>query len=108
MPTEVIMPKVDMDMATGKFALWHVKEGGAVAKGAPLFDIQTDKSAMEVERQRIAMISDATVMSNPDSRGTPLPGPPRPVVISRKARSFISRTRRQVMRRGSIFNALSQ
>ena len=43
------MPKVDMDMARGKFALWHVKEGGAVEKGAPLFDIETDKSAMEVE-----------------------------------------------------------
>ncbi len=49
MPVEVIMPKVDMDMARGKFALWHVKEGGAVEKGAPLFDIETDKSAMEVE-----------------------------------------------------------
>ena len=49
MPVEVIMPKVDMDMARGKFALWHVKEGGFVAKGAPLFDIETDKSAMEVE-----------------------------------------------------------
>jgi pyruvate/2-oxoglutarate dehydrogenase complex dihydrolipoamide acyltransferase (E2) component len=49
MPVEVIMPKVDMDMARGKFALWHVKEGDCVAKGAPLFDIETDKSAMEVE-----------------------------------------------------------
>jgi pyruvate dehydrogenase E2 component (dihydrolipoamide acetyltransferase) len=49
MPVEVIMPKVDMDMARGKFALWHVKEGDPVSKGAPLFDIETDKSAMEVE-----------------------------------------------------------
>lgn len=49
MPVEVIMPKVDMDMATGKLAAWHVAEGEAVAKGAPLFDIETDKAAMEVE-----------------------------------------------------------
>jgi pyruvate dehydrogenase E2 component (dihydrolipoamide acetyltransferase) len=49
MPVEVIMPKVDMDMARGKFALWHVKEGEPVAKGAPLFDIETDKSAMEID-----------------------------------------------------------
>jgi pyruvate dehydrogenase E2 component (dihydrolipoamide acetyltransferase) len=49
MPVEVIMPKVDMDMARGTFALWHVKEGDSVSKGAPLFDIETDKSAMEVE-----------------------------------------------------------
>lgn len=49
MPTEVIMPKVDMDMATGKIMSWHVAEGDRVAKGDPLFDIETDKAAMEVE-----------------------------------------------------------
>ncbi len=49
MPVEVIMPKVDMDMTTGKLAAWHVAEGEAVTKGAPLFDIETDKAAMEVE-----------------------------------------------------------
>lgn len=49
MPVEVIMPKVDMDMATGKLSVWHVSEGEAVSKGAPLFDIETDKAAMEVE-----------------------------------------------------------
>jgi pimeloyl-ACP methyl ester carboxylesterase len=49
MPTEVIMPKVDMDMASGKLAVWHVAEGAMVKKGAALFDIETDKAAMEVE-----------------------------------------------------------
>jgi pimeloyl-ACP methyl ester carboxylesterase len=49
MPTEVIMPKVDMDMASGKLAVWHVVEGQTVKKGAALFDIETDKAAMEVE-----------------------------------------------------------
>ena len=49
MPVEIILPKVDMDMATGKIGAWHVAEGEAVAKGAPLFDMETDKSAMEVE-----------------------------------------------------------
>ena len=49
MPTEVILPKVDMDMATGSIASWHVAEGEDVAKGQPLFDIETDKAAMEVE-----------------------------------------------------------
>lgn len=49
MPTEVIMPKVDMDMASGKIMSWHIAEGEAVAKGDPLFDIETDKAAMEVE-----------------------------------------------------------
>lgn len=49
MPVEVIMPKVDMDMASGKLAVWHVEEGATVKKGAALFDIETDKAAMEVE-----------------------------------------------------------
>lgn len=49
MPVEVIMPKVDMDMASGKIMTWHVAEGEAVEKGDPLFDIETDKAAMEVE-----------------------------------------------------------
>jgi pimeloyl-ACP methyl ester carboxylesterase len=49
MPVEVILPKVDMDMTHGTLALWHVAEGGAVEKGAALFDIETDKAAMEVE-----------------------------------------------------------
>ena len=49
MPVEVILPKVDMDMTHGTFATWHVAEGDLVKKGAPLFDIETDKAAMEVE-----------------------------------------------------------
>ncbi len=49
MPVEVILPKVDMDMTHGTLAVWHVAEGQAVTKGAALFDIETDKAAMEVE-----------------------------------------------------------
>ena len=49
MPTEVILPKVDMDMTHGTLAVWHVAEGETVVKGAALFDIETDKAAMEVE-----------------------------------------------------------
>lgn len=49
MPTEVIMPKVDMDMSSGRIVAWHVAAGDRVEKGSPLFDIETDKAAMEVE-----------------------------------------------------------
>jgi pyruvate dehydrogenase E2 component (dihydrolipoamide acetyltransferase) len=49
MATEVILPRVDMDMATGRIARWYVEEGGAVEKGQPLFEIETDKAAMEIE-----------------------------------------------------------
>ena len=49
MATEVIMPKVDMVMETGTFSEWLIKEGEHVNKGDPLFVIETDKSAIEME-----------------------------------------------------------
>jgi pyruvate dehydrogenase E2 component (dihydrolipoamide acetyltransferase) len=49
MPVEVILPKVDMDMTHGTLSVWHVAEGDLVRQGAALFDIETDKAAMEVE-----------------------------------------------------------
>jgi len=49
MATEVILPRVDMDMTEGRIAKWHLGEGDQVAEGQPLFEIETDKAAMEVE-----------------------------------------------------------
>ena len=49
MAVEVILPRVDMDMATGKISKWHHKDGDKVAKGAALFEIETDKAAMEID-----------------------------------------------------------
>jgi len=49
MATDVILPRVDMDMTTGRVSHWFVKAGDTVAKGAPLFEIETDKAAMEIE-----------------------------------------------------------
>ena len=60
MPVEIIMPKVDMDMATGKVAKWHVKEGDTVKKGALLFEIETDKAAMEIDAPSDGVIRNIT------------------------------------------------
>jgi pyruvate dehydrogenase E2 component (dihydrolipoamide acetyltransferase) len=49
MAVEVILPRVDMDMATGKISKWHHRDGDKVAKGAALFEIETDKAAMEID-----------------------------------------------------------
>jgi pyruvate dehydrogenase E2 component (dihydrolipoamide acetyltransferase) len=49
MPVEVILPRVDMDMASGKFTRWYKNEGDSVDKGATLFEIETDKAAMDVD-----------------------------------------------------------
>lgn len=49
MATEVILPRVDMDMAEGKIAHWYVKSGDSISKGQLLFEIETDKATMEVD-----------------------------------------------------------
>jgi len=49
MPTEVILPRVDMDMTEGMIAAWHVREGEAVRAGAVIFEIETSKATMEVD-----------------------------------------------------------
>ncbi|MCT7374321.1 pyruvate dehydrogenase complex dihydrolipoamide acetyltransferase [Chelativorans salis] len=58
MPVEVILPKVDMDMATGRISRWHVEEGAAVEKGDLLFEIETDKAAMEIDAPAGGIVGD--------------------------------------------------
>jgi pyruvate dehydrogenase E2 component (dihydrolipoamide acetyltransferase) len=60
MPVEVILPKVDMDMATGQISRWFVEEGAAVRKGDVLFEIETDKAAMEIDAPASGTIRDIT------------------------------------------------
>jgi len=49
MAVEIVMPRVDMDMISGRMGRWHAAEGAHVEKGATLFEIETDKAAMEVD-----------------------------------------------------------
>ena len=49
MAVEIVMPRVDMDMSSGRMGRWHAAEGARVVKGATLFEIETDKAAMEVD-----------------------------------------------------------
>jgi pyruvate dehydrogenase E2 component (dihydrolipoamide acetyltransferase) len=49
MAVEIVMPRVDMDMTSGRMGRWHVAEGAHVEKGETLFEIETDKAAMEVD-----------------------------------------------------------
>ena len=66
MPSEVILPRVDMDMATGKISKWFVESGATVVKGQPLFEIETDKAAMEIEAPASGTIRDLAVASAGD------------------------------------------
>ncbi|MDT6941973.1 acetoin dehydrogenase dihydrolipoyllysine-residue acetyltransferase subunit [Brucella pseudogrignonensis] len=60
MAVEVILPKVDMDMETGQISRWFAKDGDTVTKGQLLFEIETDKAAMEVDAPASGIIADIT------------------------------------------------
>ncbi|MFC5586906.1 E3 binding domain-containing protein, partial [Nitratireductor kimnyeongensis] len=60
MAVEVILPKVDMDMATGRISSWHVEEGATVKKGDLLFEIETDKAAMEIDSPAAGIVRNIT------------------------------------------------
>ena len=49
MATEVIMPVLGMTMESGIIVEWMKKEGDSVTEGEVLFNVETDKSVMEVE-----------------------------------------------------------
>jgi pimeloyl-ACP methyl ester carboxylesterase len=49
MAHEIVMPRVDMDMTIGRMGAWRAAEGAHVVKGETLFEIETDKAAMEVD-----------------------------------------------------------
>ncbi|HUJ71713.1 MAG TPA: dihydrolipoamide acetyltransferase family protein [Verrucomicrobiae bacterium] len=49
MPTPIIMPKFGQMTEESTIVEWRKKEGDKVAKGDILFDVETDKSVMEVE-----------------------------------------------------------
>jgi len=46
--TNVIMPKLGLTMDEGRLIAWHKHEGDRVAEGEVLFEVETDKAAMEV------------------------------------------------------------
>ena len=58
MPVEVILPKVDMDMESGQISRWYAKDGDPVTKGQLLFEIETDKAAMEVDAPSSGILRD--------------------------------------------------
>lgn len=45
----IIMPKLGFNMNEGKLVEWYKQEGDAVAKGEPLFSVETDKTNMDIE-----------------------------------------------------------
>ena len=57
MPHDVIMPALGMAQDTGLLVAWHKNPGDPVASGDVLFEVETDKSTMEVEAQADGYLS---------------------------------------------------
>jgi pyruvate/2-oxoglutarate dehydrogenase complex dihydrolipoamide acyltransferase (E2) component len=49
MATEVVLPKIGFAMTEGQITEWLVEDGQRVTEGQPLFTLEADKSANEVE-----------------------------------------------------------
>ena len=49
MRVPVQMPKLGYDMTEGRIESWLVEVGGAVRRGEPLAEIETDKIVIEME-----------------------------------------------------------
>lgn len=49
MATEVLLPKMGFTMNEGQLSEWLVADGAMVTEGQPLYALESDKSAQEVE-----------------------------------------------------------
>ena len=66
MPVEVILPKVDMDMETGRISKWFVEQGASVSKGELLFEIETNKATMEIDAPASGVLRDVVGLEGLD------------------------------------------
>ena len=51
MATEITLPRLGQGMESGVIVRWLKQEGEAVAKGDPLYELDTDKVTQEVEAE---------------------------------------------------------
>jgi pyruvate dehydrogenase E2 component (dihydrolipoamide acetyltransferase) len=60
MPTQVIMPALELAQETGKVLRWIKAPGDPVKKGEPLVEIETDKVTVEIEAPAAGVLRDVT------------------------------------------------
>ncbi|MDX6397825.1 MAG: hypothetical protein QOJ43_1233 [Gaiellaceae bacterium] len=66
MPTNVIMPALEMAQETGRLLRWLKAEGEAVVKGEPLMEIETDKVTVEIEAPANGVLAAVTAAEGAD------------------------------------------
>ena len=60
MPTNVIMPALEMAQETGKVVRWLKAPGQVVSKGEPVVEIETDKITVEIESPASGVLGNVT------------------------------------------------
>ena len=60
MPTNVIMPALELAQETGKVLRWMKAPGDTVRKGEPIVEIETDKVTVEIESPASGILSRVT------------------------------------------------
>jgi len=60
MPTNIIMPALELAQETGKVVHWLKHEGDTVRKGEPIVEIETDKVTVEIEAPASGVLRDVT------------------------------------------------
>ncbi len=60
MPTNVIMPALELAQETGKVLRWLKAPGDSVRKGEPLVEIETDKVVTEIEAPESGILGDVS------------------------------------------------
>ena len=60
MPTNVVMPALELAQESGKVLHWLKSPGAAVTKGEPLVEIETDKVTTEIEAPASGVLGDVT------------------------------------------------
>ena len=63
---DVIMPALGMAQDTGKLVQWLKQPGDPVAVGDQLFEVETDKSVMEVEAQEAGFLTQVSASDGDD------------------------------------------
>src|SRR3989442_8290473 len=60
MPTNIIMPALELAQEPGKVVHWLKRPGDAVQKGEPIVEIETDKVTVEIEAPASGVLRDVT------------------------------------------------
>jgi pyruvate/2-oxoglutarate dehydrogenase complex dihydrolipoamide acyltransferase (E2) component len=66
------LPKLAQSMQTGSISEWLVKDGDTVTEGQPLYVVETEKTALEVESPFAGTISELCTTEEDMGVGTPI------------------------------------